>query len=76
MYLVGNDQSLINMHQSLINMCVSIMFVSLFISLLLVGVCVCVCAYHCGFRSSDVDLLAERSEDLLASTSSSSVYPV
>ena len=64
------------MHQSLINMCVSIMFVSLFISLLLVGVCVCVCAYHCGFRSSDVDLLAERSEDLLASTSSSSVYPV
>ena len=41
---------------------------------LLVGVCVC--AYHWGFRSSDVDLLAERSEDLLASTSSSSVYPV
>ena len=71
MYLVGNDQSLINMHQSLINMCVSIMFVSLFISW-----CVCVRAYHCGFRSSDVDLLAERSEDLLANTSSSSVYPV
>ena len=42
-----------------------------------VCVCVCVCVWcHYGFRSSDVDLLDERSEDLLVSVSISSVYPL